>query len=100
MSRQERTRFAELCSCAADKPLSIATIAEKDSALSKGVISPSKQSKRKRSVRATQRTRKTREKLSPWAELIGVKIKQPDDPVLLDFKGDANEKLPLRLVLR
>ena len=100
MSRQERARFAELCSRAADKPLSVATIAEKDSALSKGVISPSKQSKRKRSVRATQRTRKTREKLSPWAELIGVKIKQPDDPVLLDFKGDANEKLPLRLILR
>ena len=100
MSQQERVRFAELCSREADKPLSVATISEKDSALSKGVISPPKQPKRQRSVRAIQRTRKTREKLSPWAELIGVKIKQPDDPVLLDFKGDANEKLPLRLILR
>ena len=100
MSQQERVRFAESCSREADKPLSVATISEKDSALSKGVISPPKQPKRQRSVRAIQRTRKTREKLSPWAELIGVKIKQPDDPVLLDFKGDANEKLPLRLILR
>jgi hypothetical protein len=24
----------------------------------------------------------------------------PDDPVLLEFKGDANEKRPLRLILR
>ena len=100
MSPQERVRFAELCSRIADKPLSVATLAEVDSALAKGVIAPPKQPKRQRSVRATQRSRKTREKLSPWAELIGVKIKQHDDPVLLDFKGDANEKLPLRLVLR
>lgn len=100
MSRQERARFAELCSRATDKPLSVATLSERDTALSKGVISLPKQPKRQRSIRATQRTRKTREKLSPWAELIGVKIKQPDDPVLLDFKGNANEKLPLRLVIK
>ena len=100
MSPQERVRFAELCSRIADKPLSVATLAEVDSALANGVIAPPKQPKRQRSVRATQRSRKTREKLSPWAELIGVKIKQHDDPILQDFKGDANEKLPLRLVLR
>ncbi len=100
MSPQERVRFAELCSRIADKPLSVATLAEVDSALAKGVIAPPKQPKRQRSVRATQRSRKTREKLSPWAELIGVKIKQHDDPILLEYKGDANEKLPLRLVLR
>ena len=100
MPKQERVRFAELCSRIANKPLSVATLAEIDSALTHGVIVLPKSHKKVRSVRATQRSRKTREKLSPWAELIGVKIKQPDDPVLLDFKGDANEKLPLRLILR
>lgn len=100
MPLPERVRFAELCSRIADKPLSVATLAEVDSALAKGVIAPPKQPKRQRSVRATQRSRKTREKLSPWAELIGVKIKHTDDPILLEYKGDANEKLPLRLVLR
>ncbi|MBQ4394661.1 MAG: formylglycine-generating enzyme family protein [Paludibacteraceae bacterium] len=100
MPKQERIRFAELCSRIADKPLSVATLAEVDSALAKGIIPPPRQPKHQRSVRATQRSRKTREKLSPWAELIGVKIKHIDDPILLEYKGDANEKLPLRLVLR
>lgn len=100
MSMQERIRFAELCSRVADKPFSVATIAETDAALSKGVISTSKKSKRQRSVRATQRSRRTREKLSPWTELIGVKLSKPDDPVLLEFKGDANENLPLRLTIK
>ena len=100
MPLQERVRFAELCSRAADKPLSVATLAEVDSALAKGIIPPPKQPKRQRSVRATQRSRRVRSKLSTWTELIGVKLSQPDDPILLDFKGDANEKRPLRLVLR
>ena len=100
MSRQERLRFAETCSRLADKPLAVASIAEVDSAIAKGVIDPPKQPKRKQSVRSTQRSRRTREKLSPWTELVGVRLSLPDDPVLLEYKGDANEKLPLRLILR
>jgi formylglycine-generating enzyme required for sulfatase activity len=100
MSRQERLRFAEICSRLADKPLAVASIAEVDSAIAKGAIEPPKQPKRKKSVRATQRSRRTREKLSPWTELLGVRLSRPDDPVLLEFKGDANEKRTLRLVIR
>ena len=100
MSRQERLRFAETCSRLADKPLAVASIAEVDSAIAKGVIDPPKQPKRKKSVRSTQRSRRTREKLSPWTELVGVRLSLPDDPVLLEYKGDANEKLPLRLIIR
>ena len=100
MSRQERLRFAETCSRLADKPLAVASIAEVDSAIAKGALDPPKQPKRKQSVRSTQRSRRTREKLSPWTELVGVRLSLPDDPVLLEYKGDANEKLPLRLILR
>lgn len=100
MPKQERIRFAELCSRIADKPLSVATLAEIDSALAKGIIPPPRQPKHQRSIRATQRSRRVRGKLSPWTELVGVKLSQPDDPILLEYKGDANEKLPLRLVLR
>ena len=100
MSRQERLRFAETCSRLADKPLAVASIAEVDSAIAKGVIDPPKQPKRKQSVRSTQRSRRTREKLSPWTELVGVRLSLPDDPVLLEYKGDANEKLPLRLIIK
>lgn len=100
MSRQERLHFAETCSRLADKPLAVASIAEVDSAIAKGVIDPPKQPKRKKSVRSTQRSRRVRSKLSPWTELVGVRLSLPDDPVLLEFKGDANEKLPLRLVIK
>ena len=100
MSRQERLRFAETCSRLADKPLAVASIAEVDSAIAKGAIAPPKPPKRKKSVRSTQRSRRTREKLSPWTELVGVRLSLPDDPVLLEYKGDANEKLPLRLVIK
>ena len=100
MSRQERLRFAETCSRLANKPLAVASIAEVDSAIAKGVIDPPKQPKRKQSVRSTQRSRRVRSKLSPWTELVGVRLSLPDDPVLLEYKGDANEKLPLRLVIK
>ena len=100
MSRQERLRFAETCSRLADKPLAVASIAEVDSAIAKGVIDPPKQPKRKKSVRSTQRSRRVRSKLSPLTELVGVRLSLPDDPVLMEYKGDANEKIPLRLVIK
>lgn len=100
MSRQERLLFAETCSRLADKPLAVASIAEVDSAIAKGVIGPPKQPKRKKSVRSTQRSRRVRSKLSPWTELVGVQLSLPDDPVLMEYKGDANEKLHLRLVIK
>ena len=99
MSHQERVRFAEDCSRLAGQPLSVATVAETDTALQKGVISPPQRKKGERSTRAIQRSRKTRKNLSPWTELVGVKLSLPDDPVLLELKGDTNDKRPLRLIL-
>ena len=100
MPLHERARFAEECSRIANQPLSVATIAETDSALRQGIIFPAKKKKQEKSARAAHRNRKTREKLSPWAELVGVKLSLPDDPILLQFQGDANEKRPLRLIWR
>lgn len=100
MNKEDRYRFAEQCSRIAQRPLLVATVAQTDSALAKGVIAPSKITKDKKSVQSTQRRRKRREKLSPWAELVGVKMNVPDDPTLLQFRGDDNEKLPLRLVIK
>lgn len=100
MTQQERVRFAEHCSRLVNEPFAVATIAETDSAIQRGVIAPPARKKQKQSTRAVQQRRKMREKLSPWAELVGVKLSLPDDPVLLEFKGDANEKRPLRLIWR
>lgn len=99
MSWQERLRFAEECSRIADQPLAVASVAETDTAIQKGAIGSLKP-KKERSAREIHRSRKAREKLSPWTELVGVKLALPDDPVLLQFKGDANEKRPLRLTWR
>ena len=100
MSGNERLRFAEECSRLAKQPLAVATVAQTDSAIRKGAIAPPKKKKKERSVQDIQRSRKRREKLSPWAELVGVKLTRPDDPVLLRFQGDSNAKRPLRLILR
>lgn len=100
MSQQERVRFAEECSKTAQQPLVVASMAEIDTAMQKGVIILPKKKKKERSTQEIQRSRKTREKLSPWTELIGVKLSRPDDPILLQFKGEANDKRTLRLILR
>lgn len=99
MPWNERVQFAEECSRIVKLPLSVATIEETDSALHKGIISPPKHKKRERSAREIHRSRKAREKLSPWTELVGVRLSLPDDPILLEFKGDTNEKRSLRLVI-
>ena len=103
MSREERIRFAETCSRLADKPVAVASIAETDSALAKGVIAPAKPTKKKKTeqnIQSVQRSRRTHDKLSPWAEMVGVRMTKPDDPILLQYKGDDNEKRTLRLVMR
>ncbi len=99
MSSDERLKFAEECSRMAKQPLGVATIAEIDSALQKGVIAITKK-KRERSTQAVQRSRRVRKNLSPWTELVGVKLSLPDDPILLQYQGDDNDKRPLRLILR
>ena len=99
ISSDERLKFAEECSRMVKQPLGVATIAEIDSALQKGVIAVTKK-KRERSTQAVQRSRRVRKNLSPWTELVGVKLSLPDDPILLQYQGDDNDKRPLRLILR
>ena len=100
MTLDARMRFAEQCSRMTQQPMAVATGEQTQAAVQQGVIVPAKKKQRDRSTRAVQRSRRTRAKLSPWAEMVGVRLSMPDDPVLLEFKGDANEKRPLRLILR
>ncbi|MBR1878350.1 MAG: SUMF1/EgtB/PvdO family nonheme iron enzyme [Paludibacteraceae bacterium] len=100
MSRPERERFAETCSRLAERPMAVASAGEVKKALEQGVIAPRPEKKSKKSVRATQRSRKTRDQLSPWAEMVGAKLSKPDDPILLQYKSVAEDNRPLRLVMR
>ena len=100
MSSNDRLRFTEECSRIMKQPFTVAIIEETDRAKEIGIIVTPKKKKREKSTRDIQRSRKTRERLSPWAELVGAKLSVPDDPILLQFQGDGNEKRPLRLILR
>lgn len=100
MSSQERLRFADICSRHANRPLTVATAAETDSALVKGIIVPPKQKQSKKTVRETQQSRRVRGKMSPWAELVGVKLSRPEDVVLQQYRSSADDDKPLRLVIK
>lgn len=103
MSREERIRFAEFCSRAANDALYVASDAQTLAAEQHGLIEPfstdSKRTYMKKSVRQLQRQRRVANNLSPLTELVGFRLPKPDDPVLLQFKQDADDSRPLRLVI-
>lgn len=103
MSKSDRTRFAEYCSRAANEALLVASAEQIVLAEQQHIIEsfqPNVNHKRKNeTTRAIQRKRKAADIFSPWAELVGVRLPKPDDPVLLQFKKADDESRPLRLVL-
>lgn len=103
MSKSDRTRFAEYCSRAANEALMVASAEQIVLAEQQHIIEafhPNVNHKRKNeTTRAIQRKRKAADTFSPWAELVGVRLPKPDDPILLQFKKADDESRPLRLVL-
>ena len=102
MSKKERVRFAEYCSRLANDALYVASAEQIVAAEQQGIIEPFQPDvshrHKKRSVHQIQRKRRIATKLSPWTELVGVRLPKPDDPVLLQFKKADDESRPLRLV--
>ena len=102
MSKKERVRFAEYCSRLANDALYVASAEQIVAAEQQGIIEPFQPEvshrHKKRSVHQIQRKRRIATKLSPWTELVGVRLPKPDDPVLLQFKKADDESRPLRLV--
>ena len=112
MNKSDRTRFAEFCSRITHEALLVASAEQIVLAEQLHIIEPfqpgasSRQTRRSRarsaengSVHSIQRKRKAADTFSPWAELIGVRLPKPDDPVLLQFKKADDDSRPLRLVL-
>ena len=107
MSKSDRIRFAEYCSRKVDKALFVASAEQIVAAEQHGIIEPfqaeedhrKKKNKKKQSIRQIQRKRKIVKKLSPWTELIGIRLPAPDDPILLQYKKADDESRPLRLVI-
>ena len=103
MSKSDRIRFAEYCSRETNEALLVASAEQIVLAEQQHILLPFQQDgnrKRKNeTTRSVQRRRKAADKLSPWTELIGVRLPKPDDPVLLQFKQADDESHPLRLVI-
>ena len=104
MTRTERTLFAEYCSRDAKEVLLVASAEHIVAAEQKHLIEPfnpeQNHKRRQPTVRQIQHRRKAAAKLSPWAELAGFRLPQPDDPVLLQYKNDDGDSKPLRLVIK
>ena len=106
MTNEQRVLFAEQCSRIASQPLFVASTAEQDTAIQRGVIkSPKdytsvKRKKKEPSIRQIQRKRKISDKLSPFTELFGVRIHKPEDPILKEYNKDYTPYRPLRLCIR
>ena len=94
---------AEYCSRIADEALLVASAEQIVLAEQQHIIEPFQpdvsHKRKKESTRSIQRKRKAVDKLTPWAELVGVSIPKPDDPILLQFKTADDESRPLRLVI-
>lgn len=101
MSKPDRTRFAEYCSREINEALFVATAEHTVLAEQQHLIEAYQPnvSHKKESTRSIQRKRKAADKLSPWTELVGVRLPKPDDPILIQFKTADDESRPLRLVI-
>ena len=101
MSKPDRTRFAEYCSREINEALFVATAEHTVLAEQQHLIEAYQpnMSHKKESTRSIQRKRKAADKLSPWTELVGVRLPKPDDPILIQFKTADDESRPLRLVI-
>jgi hypothetical protein len=62
-----------------------------------------KQEKKKywqRNTRSIQRHRKTTKKAQKWADLIGVTLKEAEDPTLLQYNKEDKNNQPRWIVIR
>ena len=104
MTAKERTHFAETCSRETKEMLFVASAEHIVTAEQLGLIEPfnpnDNHRHKNRTVRQIQRRRRAADKLSPWTELVGIRLPKPDDPVLLQFKKADDESRPLRLVIK
>lgn len=101
----EWNQWLERCRKICNQPIDFASATEVATAIEQGVTyEPSvKQQKQKywqRNTRSIQRHRKTTKNAQKWADLIGVKLKETDDPTLLIYTDNANKSHPRWIVIR
>lgn len=102
MSREDRVQFAEFCSRAANVSMQVASAGQIATAEQQGVIppfQPEQSGRKQQNVQQVQQKRRRMDRLSPWAELVGVRVVKPEDPVLWQLNKSDDDSRPLRLVI-
>ena len=101
----EWDQWIEKCRKICHQPVDFASEAEVTTAIAQGVTyEPAlKQEKKKywqRNTRSIQRHRKTTKKAQKWADLIGVTLKEAEDPTLLLYTKEDKNNQPRWIVIR
>ena len=101
----EWDQWIEKCRKISHQPVDFASEAEVTTAIAQGVTyEPAlKQEKKKywqRNTRSIQRHRKTTKKAQKWADLIGVTLKEAEDPTLLQYNKEDKNNQPRWIVIR
>ena len=101
----EWDQWIEKCRKISHQPVDFASEAEVTTAIAQGVTyEPAlKQEKKKywqRNTRSIQRHRKTTKKAQKWADLIGVTLKEAEDPTLLLYTKEDKNNQPRWIVIR
>lgn len=101
----EWNHWLERCRKISYQPVDFASESEVATAIAEGVTyEPAlKQEKKKywqRNTRSIQRHRKTTKKAQKWADLIGVTLKEAEDPTLLQYNKEDKNNQPRWIVIR
>lgn len=101
----EWNHWLERCRKISYQPVDFASESEVATAIAQGVTyepKVPKQEKRhwERNTRSIQRHRKTTKKAQKWADLIGVTLKEAEDPTLLQYNKEDKNNQPRWIVIR
>ena len=101
----EWNRWLEKCRKISHQPVDFASEAEVATAIALGVtyepaMNQEKQKHWQRNTRSIQRHRKTTKKAQKWADLIGVTLKETEDPTLLLYTKEDKNNQPRWIVIR
>ena len=101
----EWNHWLERCRKISYQPVDFASESEVATAIAQGVTYEPKVPKQKkrhweRNTRSIQRHRKTTKKAQKWADLIGVTLKEAEDPTLLQYNKEDKNNQPRWIVIR
>lgn len=104
MTRADRNRFLQRCARRSGVALAIASEEQVKEAEDLQVVKPIEQKRKKKAwekdAASIQAHRKRVKNAQVFADLVGVKLKNVDDPILRSLESGYDANQPLRLIIR